>query len=157
MGNKLGISALIFGLIGAGLGGYVFVANTFFPVRSSIQNTWFIYDMPGTELGDGVFDYLEPTSLVISVNPNENVYILFTCYITFDTTATEAVINIYIDTISVIWYWIMRTSTGQERVPVSVQYGGAISSGTHNVSVWGYSDIANQWCYRCALLVQTYK
>jgi len=29
MGKKLGISALIFGLIGAGLGGYSFV-NTFF-------------------------------------------------------------------------------------------------------------------------------
>jgi hypothetical protein len=162
MGKKLGISALIFGLIGAGLGGYSFV-NTFFQptevVSPSIQDTWFVYDMPGTTLGDGVYDYLEPTSLIISVNPNESVYMLFTCYIRFDTTATDAHIEIYLDGSSVnTFYYITRTSTGIERVPVSIQYGDStISSGTHNVSVWGYSNIADQWVYRCALLVQTYK
>jgi len=93
MGKGLGIAALIFGLIGAGLGGYVFVVNTFFP----------------------------PTGL------------------------TE------------MYFLITRTSTGTERIPASIQYGDSlISIGTHNVSVWGYSNIANQVCYRCALLVQTY-
>jgi hypothetical protein len=161
MGKGLGVAALIFGLIGAGLGGYVFVANTFFPSTGespSIQDTWFIYDVGPCKLGDFVYNYFDPISLVISVNPNESVYILFTCYVRLDTTATDAYISIYIDGVNQIYFLITRTSTGTERIPVSIQYGkSTLSSGAHNVSIWGYSNIANQECYRCSLLVQTYK
>lgn len=110
------------------------------------------------KLGNNVYEYFDPISLVISVNPNESVYILFTCYVRLDTTATNAYISIYIDGFSEMYFLITRTSTGTERIPISLQYGDStISSGTHNVSVWGFSNIANQECYRCALLVQTYK
>ena len=42
MGKTLGVFALILGVIGVGLGGYVVMTNTFFPEESSLQDTWFI-------------------------------------------------------------------------------------------------------------------
>jgi hypothetical protein len=163
MGKGLGIAALIFGLIGAGLGGYVFVTNTLFPptgvVESpSIQDTSFIYYTNALTLGNSIYDYLDPISLIISVNSNESVYILFTCYVRINSPATEVYLSIYIDGTSEIYFIITRTSIGLERIPVSIQYGDStISSGTRNVSVWGYADNVGQFCYRSALLVQTYK
>ena len=164
MGKGLGIAALIFGLIGAGLGGYVFVINTFFTstqeVESpSIQKTSFIFDVGGCKLGNGIYNYLDPMSLVIIVNPNESLYILFSCYVRLGVGATEATILILIDEIPEMYFLITRTtSTATERIPLAMQYGKSmISSGTHNVSVWGYSNIDFQECFRCGLLVQTYK
>lgn len=163
MGKALGISALIFGLIGAGLGGYVFVTSIVFPTveiteTPSIQNTWFINKTTQCTLGVFAYAYLSPNSHVISVNPGESVYILFTGYLRLETTATHADFAIYIDGTLKTYSLITRTSTGTERMMVSIQYGVSwISPGTHNISVWGEADLASQVIYRTALLVQTYK
>ena len=162
MGKALGISALILGLIGAGLGGYVFVTTTIFPMvgitdMPSVQNTWFINKTTSSTLGDNTYAYFSPISHIISVNQGESVYILFTGYLRLTAGATDASFAIYIDGILKTYSLITRTSTGTERIIISIQYGGSwISPGTHNISVWGYSNLANQLIYRSALLVQTY-
>ena len=88
-----------------------------------------------------------------------SLYILFSCYVRLGVGATEATILILIDEIPEMYFLITRTtSTATERIPLAMQYGKSmISSGTHNVSVWGYSNIDFQECFRCGLLVQTYK
>jgi hypothetical protein len=162
IGRALGISALILGLVGAGLGGYVFVTNTIFPMvgiteSPSVQNTWFIQTEAGRELGNGVYAYLYPNSHLITVNQGESVYILFTGYHKFTTGGTNAYYLILLDGVTQTYTLLTRTSTGTERMTISMQYGiSGLSTGTYNISISGYSNIANQECFRSALLVQTY-
>ncbi len=123
----------------------------------SVQNTWFIQTEAGPDLGDGVYAYLSPNSHVITVNQGESVYVLFTGYHKFTTGGTDAHYLIMLDDVAQTYTLLTRTSTGTERVIISMQYGfSGLSPGTYNISIWGYSNVPFQECYRSALLVQTY-
>jgi len=162
IGKALGISALIFGLIGAGLGGFVFVTNTIFPMvgiteTPSVQKTWFIQREGACELGEFSYAYLSPISHVISVHQGESAYVLFTGYHRYSVEGLEAYYAIMLDDLTQTYTLISRTSTGTERVIISMQYSfSGLPPGTYNISIWAYSNTALQYCYRAALLVQTY-
>ena len=156
MGKTLGVFALILGVIGVGLGGYVFVADTFFPAESSLQDTWFIQQDASCSLGFNEYSYLSPNSHLISVEQGESVYILFTgIHISFGPS--NAYYAIMLDGVRQTNVILTCTGAGTQRMTIAVQYGiSGLNPGTYNISVWGYSDIDMQSCYGSALLVQTY-
>jgi len=156
-GKGLAVAGLIFGIIGAGFGGYIFITNLM-EDEPSVSNTWFAYKVGSSTLGDNVYAYIDEISHIVTVNPGEHIYMLFTCYLVFSSTAATAFFGIQIDQSSVTYYIITRTTSGTERIPISMQYGEySVSPGSYNISVWCYATIANQECYRASLLVQTYK
>jgi len=156
MAKTVGALALILGVIGVGLGGYVFVTDTFFPAESSLQNTWFVQQDSSCSLGYNSYSYLSPNSHLISVGQGESVYILFTGYhVSFG--ASSAYYAIMLDDVLQTYTILTSTGTGTERMTIAIQYGiSGLSAGTYNISVWGYATIDMQSCYGSALLVQTY-
>lgn len=156
MAKTIGVFALILGLIGVGLGGYVFVNDTFFPAESSLQNTWFVQQDASCSLGYDSYSYLSPNSHLISVEQGESVYILFTGFhVSFG--AFTAYYAIRLDGVPQTFTMLTSTGTGDQRMTIAIQYGiSGLSSGTYNISVWGISNVDMQSCYGSALLVQTY-
>ena len=165
MSQKTAAVALIFGIIGMGLAGYMFYENKFLPgpeapTEGSIKNTWYTNKtgMFGIQLNIGSVGYLANLSISASVNSGENIYVLFTAYLRLWPAVSEAFFYIYMDGVDVSYHTrIDRIDTSiDQRFSVSLQWGSTtITAGTHNVSVWGYAD-GQAYIYTCGLLVQTF-
>ena len=169
MSQKTATVALIFGIIGRDLAGYMFYESKFLPgpeaptdETGSIQNIWYVNETNpfGITVNTGSFSYLHPLSVEVNVSSGENLYVLYTGYLRFADGGEHAIFRIYID--GIYTEPVLRASrintTGIERIPLCMQYfDTAITAGTHNISLWGYMFIgASSEIFYNTLLVQTF-
>ncbi|MBY9005917.1 MAG: hypothetical protein KGD63_04080 [Candidatus Lokiarchaeota archaeon] len=163
MSQKTATLGLIFGILGLGLGGYIFVESKILPMLGipsgdSIKNTWYIGNVVASPI-TGSIEYLFPFSLIITVNSGENMYGSFTGYTLFNVGVAEVYLYVYIDGIysSGDYMRITRTDTsGDERYSFAFQWFiNTISAGTHNISMWGRMAGGTGYLYTGNLLIQT--
>ncbi|MHA2037105.1 MAG: hypothetical protein ACW98X_11765 [Promethearchaeota archaeon] len=149
-GKGLAYAGLILGLIGAGLGGYVFFDNTLAPMLG-------FGDTPsaGTEINsyyvetysDGLAaadTYEVIRDMFISFNTTETVtlHILYTAYVRIDTAQgvfAQLIIRLNSTTLTSNDYYVEEFGVAtQERFAVNMQnYIPALAPGNYNVTVWG--------------------
>jgi hypothetical protein len=158
-GKGIAIAGLIFGLVGLGLGGYVFYDNTLAPLlgfKSPIvapeideyyvsQNTYQFTNL--------VLHYIDPMSVVFTATKNSSLYVMFNCY-AYITTADTVYVRIYVNDDAKSLY--MRASGENIRAPFAIQYyDSSIPAGSYNVSIRGDAGQNTTFFYGLNLYVQT--
>lgn len=144
-GKGLAVAGLIFGLIGAGLGGYVFFNSVIMPMLgmgapTSDTTTYYVeqdHFAPGTT---GIYIPLGDMSINFTTTQTVKLYVLFTCYARIETGTGDTIyINMYLNDspFSASHYYIDAIGfQTTERYPVNIQaYNQSLPAGTYNVSI----------------------
>ena len=169
-GKGLGYAALILGLIGAGLGGYVFFDNTIAPILGNGEpasenipeiNSWYVEDYSISLLSTGT--YLHLSTMLISFNTTETVtlHILYTAYVRITTAlgnSVDVTIRLNNTVLTTNTYYIEEIGVApQERFAVNMQnYIPALPPGSYSVTVWAIVDHTSTLFYMNSLYVQTH-
>ena len=172
MGNGKGIAyvGLILGLIGAGLGGYVFFDNTIAPILWPSEPTTEVYSDVNsyyTELYSATLastgTFLPLPGLVVSFNTTETVtlHFLYTAYVRITTASGNnldvriALNNTAITTNS---YYIEEFNVAStERFAINMQnYIPDLPPGNYNLTVWANVDDTLTTFFLNSLYVQTH-
>ena len=167
MANGKGIAylGLILGLIGAGLGGYVFFDNTIAPMLGLEEPTseitsYYVEDY--SLVLDDVDTYRPLSEMIISFDTTQTVslYILFTSYVRITTASgdyAQIIIRLNSTTLTTYYYYIEEIgAAAQERFAINMQnYIPALPPGSYNVTVWGQVDSLTTIFYMNSLYVQT--
>ena len=169
-GKGLAYAGLILGLIGAGLGGYVFFDNTLAPIfgfgvptSEDIPeiNSWYVEDYSEQLLSTGTF--LQLSTMLISFNTTKTVtlHLLYTAYVRITTAQGDSVdirISLNSTILTTNTYYINKfNTTTQERFAVNMQnYIPALAPGNYNVTVWAMVDHTSTLFYMNSLYVQTH-
>ena len=172
MANGKGIAylGLILGLIGAGLGGYVFYDNTIAPMlgigeptpdEASEVNSYYseIYSTALSSTGS----YLHLPGLSVTFNTTETVtlHILYTAYVRITTASghsVDIIIKLNNTILTTASYYIEEYAVAlNERFAVNMQnYLPALPPGNYNVTVWAYVDDTLTMFYMNSLYAQTH-
>lgn len=173
-GKGLAITGLILGLIGAGLGGYVFFDSTIAPLLGLGEpaaesppvdvpdiNSWYVENYSITLPSTGTF--LPLSTMVVSFNTSETVtlHLLYTAYVRIQTALGDAVdIRIHLNStiLTTNTYYIDEFgAAAQERFAVNMQnYIPALPPGNYNVTVLASVDHISTFFYMNSLYVQTH-
>lgn len=172
MGNGKGLAyaGLIFGLIGAGLGGYVFFDNTLAPMLGLGEPTAEDYSeihsyyVESYSLTLPLPDTYVPLSgMSVSFNTTETVtlHILYTAYVRITIaqgTYAQVIIRLNSTTLTTNYYYIEEIGAAtQERFAVNMQnYIPALPPGSYNVTIYGMVDHVSTLFYMNSLHVQTH-
>ena len=169
-GKGLAYVGLILGLIGAGLGGYVFFDYTIAPLFGPGEPTpedyskvesWYVeeYSISPSDINT----FVPLTSMNISFDTTETVtlYILYTSYVRITTASGfSADIRIQLNNtiLSMDTYYVQEFgAAAQERFAVNMQnYIPALLPGIYNVTVWVDVDDALTRFFMNSLYVQTH-
>jgi hypothetical protein len=167
-GKGLVYAGLIFGLIGAGLGGYVFFDNTLAPILGfeeskdySEINSYYVETYLSTVTTP---DTYEPVSgMLISFSTTETVtlHILYTAYVRITTAQglyAQIIIRLNSTTLTTNYYYVEEFGVAtEERFAVNIQqYIPALTPGSYNVTVFGMVDHTSTYFYMNSLYVQTH-
>lgn len=160
-GKGIAIAALIFGLVGLGLGGYVFYDNTLAPLLGfksptveSVPEIDEYYVSKNTyQFTNLALHYIDPMSVVFTATENSSLYVMFNCY-AYISTIDEVYVRIYINGEAKSLY--MKASGENIRAPFAIQYySSSIPAGSYNVSIWGLAGESTTFFYGLNLYVQT--
>ncbi|TFF87743.1 MAG: hypothetical protein EU549_04180 [Promethearchaeota archaeon] len=166
-GKGIAITGLIFGIIGLGLGGYVFFNNTLAPLfglktpptaepQQEIEN---YYSFNGSYLppSTSVLNNIKSISIEFSVLKNASLYVLYNSYIL--TTNPDTIETfLYVNGIKkgVLGIKLTVDSTSTIRSPLALQYyNKTINPGTYNISIWVETNDPITTLYENSLYVQT--
>ncbi len=171
MGNGKGLTylGLILGLIGAGLGGYVFFDYTLAPLLGFGDspaevpeiNSYYAETYQSTPTTPDIYELID--GMLISFNTTKTVtlHILFTCYIRIVTAlGTDAYLRILLNNtvLTISNYYVEEFGVATyERFTVNMQnYIPALPPGSYNVTVLGMVDHVTTNFYQNSLYVQTH-
>jgi hypothetical protein len=160
---------LILGLIGAGLGGYVFFDNTLAPLfgfgdptsEDPEINSYYAETYQATISVADTYELLD--GMIISFNTTKTVtlHILYTSYVRILTSSgLYAQLRILLNStiLTTNQYYVEEIGyTAQERFAVNMQnYISALPPGNYNVTVLGMSDDTLTSFFQNSLYVQTH-
>jgi hypothetical protein len=172
-GKGLAVAGLIFGLIGAGLGGYVFFNSVIMPILGMGASTTETPESPASDTNtyyteqeffspdtSGIYVNLGNMSINFTTNQTVKLYALFTCYARIQTASGDTVyINMYLNDspFSTSYYYIDAVGyQPTERYSVNIQaYNQSLPAGTYNVSIKVDVDDTNTYFFLNSLFVQT--
>lgn len=167
MANGKGIAyvGLILGIIGAGLGGYVFFDNTIAPMLgfkepTSELNSYYVEDYALTLSAPDTYVPLSGMLISFDTTKTVSLYILYTAYVRITTASgnyAQIIIRLNSTTLTDNYYYIEEFGVAaQERFAVNMQnYIPALPPGSYNVTVWGLVDNLLTTFYLNSLYVQT--
>jgi len=151
MANSKGIAyvGLILGLIGAGLGSYVFFDYQIAPMLGlgdpveevSDIDSWFASRYNTGPLSTGVYEQLPNLMISFDTTKTAILYILYTGYVKFDTAlGTYAYLQIRLNDTVVVnnhYYVAAFGAAPVERYDVTMQsYIPNLLPGSYNITVW---------------------
>ena len=150
-GKGLAVAGFILGLLGAGLGGFVFFNETIAPLIGLAQNPPTITNYYSTDeyhnfAAAGIYEPLDDINLSISVPSNAEVYILFTCNAMYGSgaSASDCYYQFLFD--STPFGGVISTTGDQSYSDsVTLQYYGDqdFTPGNHEVTVRSYVGNSN--------------
>ncbi|MHA1988389.1 MAG: hypothetical protein ACW98D_17275 [Promethearchaeota archaeon] len=167
-GKGLAYAGLILGLIGAGLGGYVFFDTTLAPMFGQPPsedipeiNSYFTEIYSDTLSTPSVYEQISGMFISFNTTKTVTLHILYTAYvriITADASFAQIIIRLNGTTLTTNYYYIEEIgAAAQERFAVNMQnYIPALPPGNYNVTVWGMSDHTSTTFYLNSLYVQTH-
>jgi hypothetical protein len=160
-GKGLAIFGIIIGILGAALGGYSAFTLLTATDATSIKGTWF--GTQNAHLCSGGWEYLDPLTVDFTVNPGENVYVIYNSYVKVE--GFYCYFELHIDG-SQVGYQIQTTTddgTTFERFPVALQFyipanlvEATIGYGSHNATVYVNADDATSIITSNSLFIQTF-
>lgn len=168
-GKGLAVFGLIIALAGLALGGYsafaIFTAEEATPHTidtdtHSIKGTW--YATLHNHTHSGAWEHIDNLVVDFTVNPGENIYILYNSYI--KVAGFDAWFKIHIDGTEVGYQMRVTSDTPVtvERFSVALQHfipaslvDSTIGYGAHNVTIYVFSFL-NNVIYANSLFVQTF-
>lgn len=165
-GKGLAVTGLILGLIGAGLGGYVFYNTTLAPILGLGEpplerNTFYAED--DITMVNTTWTYVPLPNINVNFTTTKTMklHVLFTCYVRIDPPdGDKAYLHIYLDeqSITSLSYYIDAAGTdAEERFAVNMQaYNNSLPPGTYNITVRVMIDDPSTRFYVCSLFVDTY-
>jgi hypothetical protein len=165
-GKGLAITALLFGIIGLGLGTY---SVFFLPAQIGdtstfgIQQTWFSHH-PGAHVTNPTYTNITIDSLAIDffVSSGESVYLLFNCQASvFAPPAATIVINFVLDgqRLHGPYYPLayFNSDTAAQAGSITLQVAtNRIPPGHHNITINVLGTAITNQIWELTLLVQTY-
>ena len=161
-GKGLAVAGLILGLLGAGLGGFVFFNDTIAPMIGLAQNPPTITNYYSTDeyhnfAAAGIYEPLDDINLSISVPSNARVYILFTCNAMYGSgaSASDCYYQFLFD--SAPFGGVISTTGDQSYSDsVTLQYYGTqdFTPGNHEVTVRSYVGNCNDVLTDITLFIQ---
>jgi hypothetical protein len=163
-GKGIAYAGLILGLIGAGLGGYVFYDNTLAPILGvseppSHYNSYYAEVYLATLSSTGISIPLAGVKVSFSTTETVSMHILYTSYVRI-TTATGNTVDVVIALNNTILsagsYYIEEFGVAaQERFAINMQnYIPALPPGSYNVTVRAAVDDTLTNFYMNSLYVQ---
>ncbi|MFX1358347.1 MAG: hypothetical protein ACFFA8_13830 [Promethearchaeota archaeon] len=171
MGNGKGLAylALILGLIGAGLGGYVFFGYTLAPLLGFGEtpaeipeiNSYYAENDQSTLTTIDTYELIEGMSISFTTTKTTTLHILFTCYVRIVTSlGTDAYLQILLNSTVLTTgnYYIEEFGTATyERFAVNMQnYIPDLAPGSYNITVLGRVDDLTTSFFQNSLYVQTH-
>ncbi|TFF83713.1 MAG: hypothetical protein EU552_02845 [Promethearchaeota archaeon] len=163
-GKGLIITALLFGLIGAGLGGYAFFQTTLAPLfglseQPSDTETWYDEVYQISILQDSTPVPLTGLSVVITTSEVVSLHVLYTGYARINTVLGDDVyMAIYINDVrETDEYYVNAFGVATtERYDIDLQYyNSSLPVGTYNITVWAEVDDTSTVFFMNSLFVQT--
>lgn len=160
-GKGLAIFAVIFGILGSALGGYSAFTLLTDTDATNIKGTW--YETDNAHLCSGGWEYLDTLEVIFTVNPGENVYLLYNSYVKVE--GFYCYFELHIDGTQEGYQMQITTDDGGtfERFSVTLQHfipstsvEAAIGYGTHNATVYINADNAASIITSNSLFVQTF-
>ncbi|MFO7798090.1 MAG: hypothetical protein ACQERB_08850 [Promethearchaeati archaeon] len=149
-GKELAVAGLILGLIGAGLGGYVFFDNILAPEldngdTTSEIKTYYVEDHGSAISVEWTITPLSGMNITFTTNQTMKLHALFTCYLIYDTSEADITkIYLYLNEFSMTPspYFIDDFDyASSERYYVSMQaYNNSLPPGTYSITVRGKVD-----------------
>jgi len=165
-GKGIAYAGLILGLIGAGLGGYVFFDYTIAPMLGLTENptevtevnSYYAETYSSQLSSTGTYLPLPGVKVSFETTKTVTLHILYTSYVRITTTVgSYAYINIRLNSTTITDdYYIQKLNvTTQERFAVNMQhYIAALPAGSYNVTVWAEVDATSTIFYMNSLYVQ---
>ncbi len=165
-GKGIAYAGLILGLIGAGLGGYVFFDYTIAPMLGLTENptevtevnSYYAEKYSATLSSTGSYLPLPEVKVSFETTKTVSLHILYTSYVRIITSLGSSVfINIRLNSTTITDdYYIEKLNVApQERFAVNMQsYNAALPAGSYNVTVWAIVDATSTIFYMNSLYVQ---
>jgi len=161
-GKGLAVAGFILGLLGAGLGGFVFFTNTIAPMIGLAENplsitNYYSEDEYHNFAAPGIYEPLNEINLSISVPLNAEVYILFTCNAMYGSGALASDCYYQFLFNSVPFGGVISTTGDQSYSDsVTLQYYGTqdFTPGNHVVTVRSYVGNSNDVLTDISLFIQ---
>ncbi len=157
-GKGLIVLALLLGLIGAGLGGYVFFDSVIGPMigldapYQEIHSYW--VDDPGFDPVNTNEVYIDPMQITINTTQTSSLYVMFNCYVYLIAVDLVSV-RIFINDVAVTGY-MRHSAVSTSRTSIALQYSNSsVPAGTYTIQVRGQVLDPNTWYYSLSLYVQT--
>ncbi len=171
MGNGKGLAylGLILGLIGTGLGGYVFFDYILAPLlgfgdspaETTEINSYYAEEYQTNPTTPDTYETIEGMQISFINTKTVSLHILFTCYVRITTalgTYAQLIILLNSTVLTTSEYYVEEFGvTTQERFAVNMQnYISALLPGSYNVTVLGRSDDVTTSFFYNSLYVQTH-
>jgi len=160
-GKGITILGLIFGLLGLGLGGYVFYDTTLAPLfglkptdpGQEIIN-YYEYDSAFVPPSVAEYNIINTMSIETTIEKISSLYVLFNCYV-FTSNPDVIIAELHINGEDEARTRVTTQSTSPIRTSATLQfYNQSIPPGTYNISIWVAVGDAATTLYENSLFVQ---
>ncbi|MBN1803216.1 MAG: hypothetical protein JW891_17025 [Candidatus Lokiarchaeota archaeon] len=162
--NAVGVIGIIIGLVGAALGGFCLYTLMTTPTldQTNIKGTWYDEVNAYYQNQSVVWGYIPNLAIDFTINPGENLYIMFNCYARIDV---YGYFEIHIDNVKKSGQMQVTADSSYERHSVALQtyipassVSASIGYGAHNITVYLNLDnlTASNYISTITLFAQTF-